>query len=66
VCYKFKSLHDSFVSGFIGVYGPNDERVRGALFEELMIFISIFEELMIFISKGYTKSYFLRLPPITF
>ena len=41
MCCRFKSLHDSFVWGLIGVYGPNDDRVRGALFEELMTFISI-------------------------
>ena len=30
-CCIFKSLHDSFVWGLIGVYGPNDDRVRSAL-----------------------------------
>ena len=29
VCCKFKSMHDSFVWGLIGVYGPNDDRARG-------------------------------------
>jgi len=40
VCCKFKTLHDSFVWGLAGVYGPNDDRARGAPFEELGTFIS--------------------------
>ena len=39
MCCIFKSLHDSFVWGLIGVYGPNDDRVRGSLFEEPRTFI---------------------------
>ena len=40
VCCKFKTLQDTFVLGLAGVYGPNDDRARGALFEELGTFIS--------------------------
>jgi len=40
VCYKFKSLHDNFVWGLIGVYGHNNDNVRSALFEELVTFMS--------------------------
>ena len=43
VCCKFKTLHDSFVWGLAGVYGPNDDRASGALFEELGTFISSWE-----------------------
>jgi len=43
VCCKFKSLHDSFVWGFIRVYGHDNDRLRDALFEELMTFISIWD-----------------------
>ena len=39
VCCRFKSLHDNFAWGLIRVYGPNDDRARGALFEELRSFI---------------------------
>jgi len=36
---KFKSLEDNFVRGLIGVYGPNDDYMRLALFEELSSFM---------------------------
>ena len=37
---KFKSLNDNFVWGLIGVYGPNDDNLRFALFDELKFFMS--------------------------
>jgi len=40
VYYKFKSLLDNFVWGLIGVYDPNDDNVKSALFEELVTFMS--------------------------
>ena len=41
LCFcEFKSLEDNFEEGLIGVYGPNDDYVRLALFEELSIFMS--------------------------
>ena len=40
VCYMFKSLHDNFVLGLIGLYGSNDDNVRSALFEEPVTFMS--------------------------
>jgi len=40
VCCKFKSLEDNFEWGLIGVYGPNDDHLRCALFEELVSFMS--------------------------
>ena len=40
MCCKFKSLDDNFVWGLIRVYGPNDDNVRSALFEELVTFMS--------------------------
>ena len=36
LCCKFKSLQENFVWGLIMVYGPNDDNVRFALFEELV------------------------------
>jgi len=43
MCCKFKSMHDSSIWGLIRVYGPNDDRARGALFEELRTFTSIWD-----------------------
>ena len=40
VCCKFRSLEDNFEWGLIGVYGPNDDYMRRALFEELSFFMS--------------------------
>jgi len=40
VCCKFKSLEDNFEWGLIGVYRPNDDYMRLALFEELSFFMS--------------------------
>jgi len=40
VCCKFKSLEDNFEWGLIGVYGPNDDHLRCALFEKLLLFMS--------------------------
>jgi len=40
ICGKFKSLNDDFVWGLIGVYGPNDDNLRFALFDELKFFMS--------------------------
>jgi len=40
VCCKFKSLEDDFEWGLIGVYGPNDDHLQCALFEEPVSFIS--------------------------
>jgi len=40
ICCKFKSLEDNFEWGLIGVYGPNDDHLRCALFEELLLFMS--------------------------
>jgi len=40
VCGKFKSLKDDFVWGLIAVYGPNDDNLRFALFDELNVFMS--------------------------
>ena len=40
VCCRFKSLEDNFEWGLIGVYGPNDDYMRRALFEELSFFMS--------------------------
>jgi len=42
-CCKFKSLEDNFEWGLIGVYGPNDDHLRCALFEELLLFMSYWE-----------------------
>jgi len=43
VSCKFKSLEDNFEWGLIGVYGPNDDHLRCALFEELMSFMSFWD-----------------------
>ena len=40
ICGKFKSMNDDFVCGLIGVYGPNDDNLRFALFDELKFFMS--------------------------
>jgi len=40
LCCKFKLLEDNFEWGLIGVYGPNDDHLRCALFEELVSFMS--------------------------
>ena len=40
ICDKFKSLNDDFVWGLIGVYGPNDDNLRIACFDELKFFVS--------------------------
>ena len=40
VCCRFKSMEDNFEWGLIGVYGPNDDNMRRALFEELSFFMS--------------------------
>jgi len=40
ICGKFKSLKDDFVWGLIGVYGPKDDNLRFALFDELKFFMS--------------------------
>jgi len=40
VCLKLKSFKRDFVWGLIGVYGPNDDNLRYALFEELKLFMS--------------------------
>jgi len=40
ICGKFKSLNDDFVWGLIGVYGPNYDNLRFALFDELKFFMS--------------------------
>ena len=40
ICGKFKSLNDDFAWGRIGVYGPNDDNLRFALFDELKFFMS--------------------------
>jgi len=39
VCCKFKSLEDKFKWSLIEVYGPNDDYLRFALFEELSFFM---------------------------
>ena len=41
ICGKFKSLNDDFVWGLIGVYGPNDDNLRSAFFDELKFFVSV-------------------------
>jgi len=40
VCSRFKSLESNFEWGLIEVYGPNDDYMRRALFEELSFFMS--------------------------
>lgn len=41
VCCKFKSSQYDFVWGLIGVYVPNDDNERFAIFGELVTFISV-------------------------
>ena len=43
VCIKLKSLKYDFVWGLIGVYGPNDDSLRYALFDELKLFLSLWD-----------------------
>ena len=40
ICLKLNSLIDDFVWGLIGVYRPNDDSLRYALFDELKLFMS--------------------------
>ena len=40
VCWKFKAFEDNFEWGLIGVYGPNDDHLRYALFEKFLLFLS--------------------------
>jgi len=40
-------MHDNFIWGLIGIYGPNDESLRDDLWDELISFMSLWDILWV-------------------